>query len=413
MPSDGLRVTVEPKINSSKPTQERVRVAIACGGTGGHLFPGMVVGEALLRRGAQVQLLISPKQVDQEAARSAMGMQIETLPAVGLSGGNVLRFLAAFCKSLSAARGLFRKAKPNAVLAMGGFTAAPAILAGRSQKAVTFLHESNAIPGRANRWLSRIVTQAFVGFPMAAEQLPHADVLVTGTPVRDQFQPGNAEAYRRALGLDPQKPVLLVTGGSQGAIAVNELVIRALPSLEMAWPELQVIHLCGAAHLQRVEEAHRSRGRRALVRPFLTEMELALGAATVAVSRAGGSSLAELAAMQVPAILIPYPFAADDHQRVNAQQFVKAGAALMLEQSGATGQELAEQISRLLQDNDLRTGISAALAKWQAPQAGEIIADRLLSWVKAKVELGPDAVPKVGAEPKESNHCQAEALAAD
>jgi UDP-N-acetylglucosamine--N-acetylmuramyl-(pentapeptide) pyrophosphoryl-undecaprenol N-acetylglucosamine transferase len=373
----------------------------------------MVVGGALLRRGAQVQLLISPKAVDQEAARSALGMKVETLPAVGLSGRNVLKFVAAFWKSLRAARKLFRAGRPDAVLAMGGFTAAPAVLAGRGCGAATFLHESNAIPGRANRWLSRVVTQAFVGFPVAADRLRRTEVVVTGTPVRDEFQSGNAEACRTALGLEAHRPVLLVTGGSQGASAINELVLRALPVLESALPELQIIHLCGAAHFERVNEAYRSRGKRVLLRPFLTEMELALGAATVVVSRAGGSSLAELAAVQVPAILIPYPFAADDHQRANAKQYVEAGAAVVFEQGAATGQELADQVIRLIQDDALRARMCQALSAWQAPQAAEIIADRMLQWVKTKAQAGNPEPSPLKSAPGESNDCKAGALAAD
>jgi UDP-N-acetylglucosamine--N-acetylmuramyl-(pentapeptide) pyrophosphoryl-undecaprenol N-acetylglucosamine transferase len=140
-------------------------VAIACGGTGGHLFPGLAVAEQLLRMWCTVSVLISPKEVDQQAVKSARGVEVITLPAVALQRGSRLAFARGFFQSWVAARKLFRARRPDAVLAMGGFTAAPPVLAARSLRIKTFLHESNTIPGRANRWLARVVDQAFVGFP--------------------------------------------------------------------------------------------------------------------------------------------------------------------------------------------------------------------------------------------------------
>ena len=140
---------------SSKPL-----VAIACGGTGGHLFPGVAVGEQLLLRGCDVTLLVSPKEVDQQAVKSATGMGVATLPAVGMTRGKLLSFVAGFWKSYRAAKTLFRGRTPQAVLAMGGFTSAPPVLAGRACGAATFLHDSNTIPGKANRWLAHFVDQA-------------------------------------------------------------------------------------------------------------------------------------------------------------------------------------------------------------------------------------------------------------
>jgi UDP-N-acetylglucosamine--N-acetylmuramyl-(pentapeptide) pyrophosphoryl-undecaprenol N-acetylglucosamine transferase len=146
-------------------------VAIACGGTGGHLFPGLAVGEALLRRGAAVALLISPKEVDQEAVKTAKGMEVMTLPAVAFEGRHPLQFVRGFCQAFAAARRLFRQRPPDAVLAMGGFAGAPPILAARMSRAATFIHESNAIPGRANRWLAPWVDGILVGFPSAPRRV--------------------------------------------------------------------------------------------------------------------------------------------------------------------------------------------------------------------------------------------------
>src|SRR5437773_6400774 len=171
-------------------------IAIACGGTGGHLFPGLAVAEQLVQRRADVMLLISEKEVDQQAVKSAIGMELVVLPAIGLTRGKVLQFGKGFVQSYRAAKARFRPRPPKAVLAMGGFTSAPPIFAGRSLGATTFLHESNTVPGRANRLLAHFVNQVFVGFPVAAGRLWHPNVLSTGTPVRPQFEVVDAASCR-------------------------------------------------------------------------------------------------------------------------------------------------------------------------------------------------------------------------
>ena len=208
--------------------------------------------------------------------------------------------------------------------------------------AKTFLHESNTIPGRANRFLARFVDEAFVGFPEAAARLRARKVTTTGTPVRPQFQPVAIRASAAALrfGLDPDRPTILVMGGSQGASGINDMILSALPLLgaERDW---QWLHLTGANDFEKVKAAYAARGFKAVVKPFLAEMDLALGAATVAVSRAGASSLAEIAAMRLPSLLVPFPAAADNHQFFNAQAFEATGAARLLEQKNATPEKVA------------------------------------------------------------------------
>ena len=358
-------------------------VAVACGGTGGHLFPGLAVGEELVRRGCDVTLLISQKEIDQVAAGNANGMAVETLPAVGLVRGNLFGFIKGFRESRRRARALFEKRPPAAVLAMGGFTSAPPIFAAKSFRAATFLHESNAVPGRANRLLARFVSAAFVGFSSCAPRLRQRRVIVTGTPVRPQFIRGGAEAARTALGLHSQRETLLVMGGSQGASSINELVMRCLTDLHQDLPELQFLHLTGAGDVERVSAAYRTAGLRAVVRPFLTEMELALNAATIAISRSGASSLAELAAMRVPAILIPYPFATDNHQFHNARALVETGAARMLGDERATPGNLTRTVHELITNAGERRRLAAALAEWHAPGAAARIAEAVLAKVPA------------------------------
>lgn len=353
-------------------------VAIACGGTGGHLFPGLAVADQLVKNGCRVTLLISPKEVDQQAVENASGMDIVTLPAVGLKRGGRIAFARGFAQSYRAAKKCFSSSPPDAALAMGGFTSAPPILAARLLGAPTFLHESNTIPGRANRLLSWIVDHAFVGFPSTRAHLNNRKVIVTGTPVRQPFHARDPRASRAALGLDPDRPALLVMGGSQGASGINELVIQSLPLLAELAPQLQWFHLTGPTQVEEVQRAYAALNLKAIVHPFFGEMELALGAASAAITRAGASSLAELAAMRVPAILIPYPAATDNHQFENAHAFEQSGAACLLEQTTATPEKLAQLLLPLLRDDYTRARMQKALAHWHAPEAAQRIARTIL-----------------------------------
>ena len=358
-------------------------VAIACGGTGGHLFPGIAVAGELKKRGCRIALLISPKEIDQQAVKAARDMEIFTLPAVGLQNRNYLSFALSFWNSLRTARKIFKSRPPCAVLAMGGFTSAPPILAARKFGAKTFLHESNTIPGRANRFLARFVDEAFTGFPETAALIKARKTSVTGTPVRPQFsQPARASDCRAALCLDPNLPTILVVGGSQGASGLNEMILSALPLL--ASKNWQWLHLTGTADFEKVSAAYAARKVKAVIKPFFAEMELALGAATVAVSRAGASSLAEIAAMRLPSLLVPFPAAADNHQYFNALAFEKTGAARLLEQKQSTPEKLAAILSELMDNEAARRKMRDSLAQWHAPKAAEQIAESILKSIEEK-----------------------------
>lgn len=352
-------------------------IAVACGGTGGHLFPGLAVAVRFRACGCRTALLVSPKEVDQAAVKDLKGMEVFTLPAVAFQSGSRLDFVRGCWTSFRIARKLFQRRTPHAVLAMGGFTSAPAILAARSLGAKTFLHESNTIPGRANRWLSRLVDQAFVGFPEAARRLRVATT-VTGTPVRGQFAAHDQAACRRKLGFNPAKPVVLVTGGSQGATGVNDLLLRSLPEFKKRCSHWQWLHLTGTNDCERVTQGYAAHGLRAVVHPFLSEMDSALGAADAVVARSGASSLAEIAAVRVPAVLIPFPAAADNHQWFNARAFAETGAAKILDQKSATAGQLVEWLVELVESPGVRGGMQKALAQWHAPNAAQVIGDLIL-----------------------------------
>jgi UDP-N-acetylglucosamine--N-acetylmuramyl-(pentapeptide) pyrophosphoryl-undecaprenol N-acetylglucosamine transferase len=381
----------------SSPVARPSFVAIACGGTGGHLFPGLAVAEQLQKRGCTVALLISPKDVDQQAVKSARDMEIFTLPAVALQNGNYFSFARSFWQSWRATKKIFQARPPQGVLAMGGFTSAPPILAGNALGAKTFLHESNTIPGKANRFLARFVDAAFVGFPEAASCVKARKITTTGTPVRPQFFLQSAIGHRPSaieLGLDPDRPVVLVMGGSQGASGLNDMVLSALPLLaEKNW---QWLHLTGASDFEKVKMAYAARGLNAVVKPFLAEMDLALGAATMCISRSGASSLAEIAAMRLPSLLVPYPTAADNHQLTNALAFKKTGAARLLEQKNSTPEKVKAAMRELIEDAAAREKIQAALAQWHAPKAAEQIAEIILQAVLQPADAAHSKSKKCG-----------------
>ncbi|MCW5556547.1 MAG: UDP-N-acetylglucosamine--N-acetylmuramyl-(pentapeptide) pyrophosphoryl-undecaprenol N-acetylglucosamine transferase [Verrucomicrobiae bacterium] len=358
------------------------RVLIACGGTGGHLFPGLAVGRELRARGVEVGLIVSPKEVDQRALRGCdAGFEALVLPAVGYSLRRLPVYLAMTFRGYRQALRAFRARRPDALLAMGGFTAVAPVLAARRLGIRSYLHESNVIPGRANRWLARLVDHGFTGFEAEAKaisRLPARAVTVTGTPVRPEFrQTGLADsaAARAALGFDANRPLLLVMGGSQGAQGVNQWVTVSAPALVARHPDLQICHLTGTADQDSVHAAYAAASIPARVLAFSDRMHILMAAATVAVSRSGASSLAEIAAVRLPAVLVPYPLAADDHQRANARVFVAAGAARMLDPVADGPGNLADAVSGLLSDAALRERFRNALAGLDFPDAAARLAD--------------------------------------
>jgi UDP-N-acetylglucosamine--N-acetylmuramyl-(pentapeptide) pyrophosphoryl-undecaprenol N-acetylglucosamine transferase len=276
-------------------------------------------------------------------------------------------------------RAEFRKRRPDAVLAMGGFTSAGPVAAARGLGIPSFLHEANSIPGRANRWLAPLAREVFVMFERARSRFNHRRVTVSGMPVRSEFQPGDPAAARMALGLDPDRDVILFMGGSQGATAINDVAMASVPKFIAKRPDLQFLHLTGLKDIERCAAFWQKGEARAVVSPFLSEMDMGLNAANVAISRSGASSLAEFAALRVPAILVPYPVAADDHQVHNARAFKENGAAEMILQPQLTPDTLVPLALDLLENQSKRAAIIEALARWHAPDCADKIARRILT----------------------------------
>ncbi len=333
-----------------------MNVAIACGGTGGHLFPGLAVAETLRDQGHQVLLLISEKEVDATAVRDWPEFQIEKIPAVGLPRWNspqVITFGGKFLHALARCRRIFRKFCPEAVLGMGGFTSTGPIVAGRLLRRRTYLHESNAIPGKANRLNARFCDRVLLGFAECAKHFPEAAVEVTGTPVRSSLRRRvDRDTGLASLKLKPNLQTVLVMGGSQGAHGINQAVLSLLP--QFVGSPVQFVHLTGKDDEALVRDQYRREGLPAYVAAFYHRMEEVYSVADLAIARSGAASLTEISCFGVPSILIPYPFAAENHQLLNAEIFARGGAAEVIEESRVNGGALAKSIHAILNDSERR-----------------------------------------------------------
>jgi UDP-N-acetylglucosamine--N-acetylmuramyl-(pentapeptide) pyrophosphoryl-undecaprenol N-acetylglucosamine transferase len=358
---------------------------IACGGTGGHLFPGLAVAEELHDRGHGILLLVSEKEIDAVALRDHPEFRTEKLPSIGmpaLLSPAFPRFVKRAWESFSFCQQIFSRYQPAAVLGMGGFTSAAPLLAARLRRIPCFLHESNAIAGRANRLAARWADSVLLGLGECRASFPGRVCEVTGTPVRrDLENASDRETAARSLGLDPSFPTLLVMGGSQGASGINQLLFRAAAFLKdftsPSGKPLQIIHLTGDRDDQLAAINYQREGMIAHVAPFHHRMADVYAAADLVVSRAGAASLSELSYFGLPSILIPFPFAADRHQHRNAEAFRDAGAAELLEEKTTDPEAFALLLRNLLSDGRRRERMAAAAASVLPRGAAAVVADVL------------------------------------
>lgn len=350
-----------------------LNIIIACGGTGGHLFPGIAVAQELKSRGHEVLLLISEKKVDAEASQKYADLRFETVEAIGKPATfslKMLSFLWKLRKTVGRCGAIAKKEKADVILGMGGFTSFPPVYAGAKRGLRTYVHDSNAIPGRSNLMTAKKCTKVLVGLKEAKAHFPDAEVEVTGTPVRAELAklPTREKACRQ-FRLDPKKKTLLVMGGSQGAQKLNEVIAEGSKGSD--W---QVLHLAGQADYERLSKQVGTRkGYQVLA--FCDEMAAAYAASDFCVARSGASSLTELSAVGLPALLVPYPYAADDHQTANAQVYEEASAAVLKQQDEVTPEVVKEMLESL--NEDIISVMSEAMKGLAVPDAASRIADVL------------------------------------
>ncbi len=339
-----------------------------------------------MERGHEVLIFISEKEVDALAIKGRTEFRFEKLPSVGmprLFSPAIFTFFQRFNASLAPCRRIFAAFKPDAVLGMGGFTSTPPILAGKLRHVPTFVHESNAIPGKANRLNGRLVDEVLLGFEECRRFFPKARCEVTGTPVRRSLARKLPRSQAIAsFGLDPDRKTLLVMGGSQGAHGVNELIRAAVESGRLDPAKLQVIHLSGAADRDRLAEAYRKRGIVAHVAAFCHEMEKAYSAADFVLARSGAASLSEITRFGLPSLLVPLPTAAENHQQFNAEIIARAGAAEVLKEAQTTGETLAAAIASLGSDPERLREMAAASGRLAPEDAAARVADTIETFKK-------------------------------
>ncbi|MDF1860829.1 MAG: undecaprenyldiphospho-muramoylpentapeptide beta-N-acetylglucosaminyltransferase [Verrucomicrobiales bacterium] len=361
------------------------RLVIACGGTGGHLFPGIAVAESWTAGGGEVVLLISEKQIDALAAEGYGHLRFEKMPSVALPRLLSLQmpvFLAKFVGSLFACRRLLKTFRADAVLGMGGFTSAAPLLAGKLLGLPTFIHESNAIPGRANKLNARFARTILVGFEECAKHFASGQpVEVVGTPVRPSVarRPSREEAAS-FFGISPEKKTIMVMGGSQGARRVNELVAASLAEFEDAG--LQVLHISGPTDYETVKPMYDAHPDAGCLVNFCSEIQHAYAAADLAICRSGASTLTELAFYGLPSVLIPYPFAADDHQTRNAEIFSVPGGAECWSQEGLSEKEFSRKIISLLTEEESLAEMEERMRALAIPDASDRVCEVIANQVK-------------------------------
>jgi len=356
------------------------RLLITCGGTGGHFYPGLAIAKAMQKRGGEVKLLLAGVHAENQA-RIALDQGVGSLilPVVPVPKKSPVRFLIGLVRGFFICRREIKAFKPQALLGMGSFTSLPAILAAKSAGLPLYLHDGNARVGRANRMFSRFARFLAGAFPVVNPGRIRCPVFVTGMPVRQALidaaktlEKTSAVAELNRLyetDLDPELPTILIFGGSQGAAVVNAALPEGL--LQLNRTDLQVLHLTGKDKLESTLASYKDASFKRLVIEKTERMELFLSAADIVFSRSGGSSIAELALFGRPAVLIPFPFAAEDHQRANAQYLADADAGILVDNYDLSPDRSRELLAGFLTDGDLWKKRGENAKKLAKPDAAE------------------------------------------
>jgi UDP-N-acetylglucosamine--N-acetylmuramyl-(pentapeptide) pyrophosphoryl-undecaprenol N-acetylglucosamine transferase len=356
------------------------KVFMAGGGSGGHLFPGISLAQAIkaCEPDAQIRFLISAKKLDlallEDRGFPCTRIEQRHLPQHPRQLGE---FMLTNVKALWLLTRLMLRERPEVVVGLGGYASFAAAAAAKLCGVPLVLLEQNVIPGKANRALALAADRVFCQWTQAARYFVRRDNLrFKGNPTRESLKKLSKEIAREKLGLAPGVRTLLVVGGSQGASALNKAMLDAIPALRELGKAIQTIHLAGTAQQQLIQDAYEKAGVKASVHGFFDKMEIAYSAADLAFCRAGGTTIAELTAMGLPSVLVPYPHAAQNHQLANARALAGMGAARLLEESVLNAQTVKETVLRLLLDGaELQRMALEARAAGKPGAAAEIAAN--------------------------------------
>ncbi|HIK43548.1 MAG TPA: undecaprenyldiphospho-muramoylpentapeptide beta-N-acetylglucosaminyltransferase [Leptolyngbyaceae cyanobacterium M65_K2018_010] len=350
-------------------THKPAKWLVAASGTGGHLYPAIATALELRQAHYEIEWLGVPDRLETSLVPREFPLHRVAMAGIqGRPGLATVRLLGQLAQATWQVRQLLRQGHFSGVLTTGGYIAAPAILAARSPGLTAVLHESNALPGKVTRWLSPWCTTVALGFEAAQAYLPKARSVVVGTPVRPEFLTADPPVLSDPM-VPAQAPLIVVVGGSQGAVAVNRLVRAAAP----AWLEAGawIVHQTGHNDPDSDSLSHPHYQHR----PFFENMAALLYRANLAIGRAGAGTLAELAITHTPSLLIPYPYAAEDHQTVNARVFAEAGAALSVAQAELTPARLQTQVLDLLNQPERLAPMAQAAGQMATRDSAQRLAD--------------------------------------
>jgi UDP-N-acetylglucosamine--N-acetylmuramyl-(pentapeptide) pyrophosphoryl-undecaprenol N-acetylglucosamine transferase len=362
--------------------RDSLRVIIAGGGTGGHLFPGVAVGREILSRytGSKIIFITAGKKMESGILAEA-GFEQEAISVEGIKGQGLIKSIKSISRlprGIVQSVNIIRRFSPEFVLGVGGYSAGPVCLAAWLMKIPGAIHEQNSYPGLTNRLLCRIMDMVFISFEESRAYFPKGRVFLTGNPIRKEFLAEDTVDEE-----DKKRFTILVTGGSQGATAINEAFLGALGILKDRGMDPLVIHHTGERHFDQILGEYQKRGFQGDVMPFIRDMHAAYRRADIFVGRAGAGTIFELAAMGKPSILIPYPYAANRHQEANARVLAEIGGAEMLLQNELTPARLADLLARYMVDKTALRRMGERARIKAKPGAAKEIVDRLegmISW---------------------------------
>lgn len=356
------------------------RLLIAGGGTGGHLFPGIAIAREFMARNAQnAVLFVSTGNPFERKTLLRAGFPLERVSVAGIKGRGIwqkLKSLALIPLGIVQSGWIIKNFRPDLVLGVGSYAAGPVVLTAWMAGIPVVLHEQNILPGITNRALARFARRIYVSFENTAGRFDTTKVRLTGNPVRREILSPAAAEDREDDRRPDRAPVLniLIAGGSQGAHAINMAVVAALPLVQQK-ERLRVVHQTGAADEDHVRAAYAAQGVNAVVGAFFEDMDRRYRQADLIICRAGATTVAEITAVGKAAIFIPFPFAADDHQKLNAEALAAQGAAEMIEEKHLAPADLAERIDRFANDRLALDRMADQARKLGRPEAARLIVD--------------------------------------
>ena len=368
------------------------RIVISGGGTGGHIYPAIGIAKELIQLDAGTEVVfIGGADRLESTLVPQHGFRFLPISVAGFPRKLTWRWIPIVykvCSGFARSLWLLKNLKPSVVVGTGGYVCGPVLFAAVLLSIPTVIQEQNAAPGLTNRILARWAKAIYLAFETASTHFPTEKATVVGNPIRRTVGAAErtVETYD-SLGLDPERKTVFVMGGSQGAQAINQNVMDALDDLAPFDQQLQFVHQTGKVDYKAVKARYQKSSVRHLVQPYFDPIETIYGIADLMVCRAGGMTIAEITACGIPAIFIPLPTAAGDHQRLNAQAIAAAGGGVVLDQRTLTGNKLAEEVIRIIDNPEEQQGMANQSRQLGNPHAGEEIAQSIFAFVKSNPQI--------------------------